>query len=288
MSLIKHFFSKVIPLIKNLPGFNRFCYVVQYSLSLEEPRATPFGFKFCGNRSMEQGIFEMEEVRVVEKILPFTDVFINIGANIGFYCCIAQRYGKYTVAFEPMESNLKYLYKNLVSNGWDKDVEVYPVALGNRSGLITIYGMGTGASLVKGWAGVSKDFQTVVPVFPLDLLLGNRFDGKQCFFVVDIEGAEDSMLEGAQKFLQLQPKPVWMVEISITDHWPEGIKINPQLLETFQKFWDTGYEAWTANQELRLVTKEEVMKIRECGCDSILTYNFLFIEKGRKMAIFGK
>jgi FkbM family methyltransferase len=237
---------------------------------------------------MEQGTFEIEEVRIVEKILPFTDVFINIGANIGFYCCIAQRYGKYTVAFEPMESNLKYLYKNLVSNGWYKNIEVYPIALGNQSGLITIYGMGTGASLVKGWAGVSDNFQTVVPVFTLDILLGNRFDGKQCFFVVDIEGAEDSMLEGAQKLLLMQPKPVWMVEISITDHWPEGIKINPRLLETFQKFWEAGYEAWTANHELRLVTQEEIMKIKESGCDSILTYNFLFIEKGRKMAIFGE
>jgi hypothetical protein len=55
MNLIKHFFNKVIPLIKNLPGFDRLCYVVQYSLSSEETRATPLGFKFCGNRSMEQG-----------------------------------------------------------------------------------------------------------------------------------------------------------------------------------------------------------------------------------------
>ena len=287
MSLTKKFFNAAIPFIKNVPGVNKLCYAMHYS-SLEESQDTPLGFKFCGNSSMIQGAFEIEEVKVVEKILPFTDVFINIGANIGFYCCIALQHGKYTVAFEPMESNLKYLYKNLGSNAWDKNIEVYPVALGNHTGLINIYGMGSGASLVEGWAGVSKAYQTVVPVFTLDGLLGNRFDGKQCFFVVDIEGAEDSMLEGARKFLALQPKPAWMVEISITDHWPDGIKINPRLLETFQKFWDLGYEAWTANQELRLITKEEVMKIRESGCDSILTYNFLFIEKGRKMAIFGE
>ena len=287
MDLTKQFFNMAIQLIKNIPGINRFFYAMQYSI-LEEPHDTSMGFKFCGNPSMEQGSFEIEEIWVVKEILPFIDVFINIGANIGLYCCIAQQYGKYTLAFEPMESNLKYLYKNLVSNGWDKNIEVYPIALGNHSGLITIYGTGTGASLIQGWAGVSKDYATIVPVFTLDTLLGNRFDGKQCFFVIDIEGAEDSMLEGARNFLALQPNPVWMVEISITDHWPDGIKINPRLLETFQKFWDMGYQAWTANHEMRMVTKEEIMKIRESGCDSIFTYNFLFIEKGRKMAIFGE
>lgn len=285
MSLLKQFFNVMIPFIKYFPGVNRLCYAMQYSL--KEPQDTPLGFKFCGNPSMIQGTFEIEEVKVVEKILPFVDVFINIGANIGFYCCIALKHGKYTVAFEPMESNLKYLYKNLVSNAWDKNIEVYPIALGNRSGLINIYGMGTGASLVEGWAGTSSDYKTVVPVFTLDVLLGNRFDGKQIFFVVDIEGAEDSMLEGARKYLSLQPKPFWMVEISITDHWPDGIRINPHLLETFQKFWGMGYEAWTANQKFRLITEEEVRQIKETGCDTILTYNFLFIEKGRKLEIFG-
>ena len=52
---------------------------------LKEPKKTPMGFKLIGNRSMEDGTFECEEVEIVKKCLGEADIFINIGANIGYY-----------------------------------------------------------------------------------------------------------------------------------------------------------------------------------------------------------
>ena len=243
----------------------------------EEAKMTPLGFRFSGNAAMEKGAHEPEEVEIVRHYLNEADVFINIGANIGYYCCIALSLNKRTIAFEPIEMNLKYLYSNIKANGWEDDMEVFPIALGNKTGLIEIYGGGTGASLIEGWAGTAKEIRRWVPVSTLDNILGDKLIGQRCFFLVDIEGSEKFMLEGALNHLRMTPKPVWMIEISICEHQPEGIDINPHLLSVFQTFWQHGYEARAANKDSTVIRKEDILKIYESGNDSLGTHNFFFI-----------
>ncbi len=243
------------------------------------------GFKLIGSPAMEKGFFEPEETAIVNRILEKVDVVVNVGANVGYYCCLALKKGKYVVAFEPIGENLRYLYNNVRVNLWADRIEIFPMALSNRIGIVEIFGGGTGASIVQGWAGTSQHNVRLVPTSTLDKVLGTRFHGRNCFFIVDIEGAEKQMLEGAVASLYARPKPIWMVEISITTHQPKGIKINPHLLATFQIFWKGGYEAWTADKRLRLVQPDEVQNIVRTGEDSILTHNFLFIENGIKSRI---
>jgi hypothetical protein len=137
------------------------------------------------------------------------------------------------------------------------------------------------ASLVKGWADISDLYVRTVPVSTLDHTLGNRFEGKRCLVLVDIEGAEKNMLEGARRFLGLTPKPVWLVEIWITRFYPGKTKMNPNLLSTFQIFWDAGYEAWVAKRKPRLIPRDEIKAICESGQNTLDTHNFLFIETGK-------
>jgi hypothetical protein len=75
---------------------------------------TPYGFKLIGSHSvhhqgMQAGLFEPEETEVIRHHLRKADVFIDVGANIGFYSCIARSDGKYVVAIEPLIQNLRYL-----------------------------------------------------------------------------------------------------------------------------------------------------------------------------------
>jgi len=249
---------------------------------MQEPKETKMGFKFIGNRAMEQGMYEPEDTKITVRLLQNADVFVNVGANIGYYCCIALKCGIFTVAFEPVELNLKYLFKNIKANNWVDSIEVFPLALSNKAGLINIYGGGSGASLVKGWARTPEQYVKLVPTSTMDYILSSRFNGKSLFILVDIEGAEKSMLEGANSILNREPRPIWMVEITISKHQPEGIKINPNLLSTFEIFWDKGYEAWTAGNRIRNINSEEIESIIKNGTDTILTDNFLFIEKGKK------
>jgi hypothetical protein len=107
------------------------------------PQKTPFGFLLCGNRLMEIGAFEPFETEVIQALLPYVDVVINVGANIGYYVCLARSHQRGVVAFEPMPANVRLLLRNLRANGWC-DVEVFPLALADRPGVATMYGGGQG------------------------------------------------------------------------------------------------------------------------------------------------
>jgi FkbM family methyltransferase len=276
------------PLVDRFPRVGLVSRFVRDGWALSRPSSEVLhGFRLVGNELMESGQFEPEETSLVQDLLPKVDLLVNIGANIGYYCCIALKAGKEVVAFEPLDSNLRYLLRNLRENNWRERVEVYPVAVGNKDGIVDLFGAGTGASLLKGWAGAPEFVVTSVPLFRLDTLLGQRFQGRQCFILVDIEGSEKGLLEGASGILGMDPKPIWMMEIAVSEHQPAGVKINPNLLSTFDTFWANGYESWTATKVSRPVVRDEIERIASGAVNTLPTNNFFFIEAGNRTKFFG-
>jgi FkbM family methyltransferase len=251
----------------------------------KKPESTVLGFRFNGNKSMAAGFFEPIETEIVKKLLPHVSTVVNIGANIGYYTCIALNQKKYVIAFEPVGLNLKYLLRNIKANNWCAFVEVFPIALSNKTGIIDIYGGGTGASLIRGWAGQSDSQRQLVPCSTLNIILGHRFESDKVLFIVDIEGAEKMMLEGASLFLDRFNKPIWMVEISVAEHQPDGVKINPNLLSTFELFWENGYDSITADEFNKEVDRAQIQAILKSGEDTLGTHNFIFVDKSDKASI---
>lgn len=245
--------------------------------SIKTPKDTPLGFKLIGNSAMMHGEFEPGETKVFIDQLSDCDVVINVGANVGYYCCIALKHSKRVIAFEPMVNNVRALLRNISVNGWGADIEVFPLALSDKVGIVDMFGSGTGASLIKGWANAVETYTNFVPCSTMDLVLGRRFKGQRCLILVDIEGAERGFLSGASFMLDMQPKPIWMVEISVQAHQPKYHKLNPDLLEVFETFWSRGYEAWTTHNDHRKVVRAEVEAIVAGGPDTLWGDTFLFI-----------
>lgn len=232
---------------------------------------------------MEDGSFENVEVKIFQKLLEHTDVFINVGAHYGYYCCIALNKGVHTLAFEPGPINLKCLYRNIKVNGWESSIEIFPMALGDKSGLVSMYGANSGLSVIEGWSNSLNATSLCVPVGSLDNIVGDRFNGKRCLIVVDIEGYEYFMLKGAKTILSYEPKPFWMLEICINKHQPSGTDINPHLLPTFEIFWECGYRSYIATESFTEVVPQQVRKICNTGVDSLKVHNFLFADKHKKL-----
>ena len=67
----------------------------------QKPVRIPLGFWFYGDRSMELGLFEPDETALIMEILEDVDVFIDIGANVGYYSCLARSRGKKVISIEP-------------------------------------------------------------------------------------------------------------------------------------------------------------------------------------------
>jgi FkbM family methyltransferase len=176
---------------------------------------------------------------------------------------------------EPIARNLHYLLANIRNNGWTGYAEVFPVALGEKTDILQMWGGGTGASLVKGWASTPEGYVTQVPILSLDRVLGGAIKGKLALILVDIEGAELMMLQGAAQTLSNEPRPIWIVEVSTTEHQPAGTTMNPNFAKTFDIFFDQGYRAFTADirsQEIRKVDIDNVLNHEA----RLSTHNFIF------------
>lgn len=241
----------------------------------QPPRKTPWGFSLAGHDAMANGSFEPEETKVVRRVLADVDVLVNVGANVGYYCCHALSMGKPVIAVEPNNRNLHYLLKNIQINGWSKLAEVFPVAVGSGADILQMWGGGTGASLVKGWAAIPESYVTQVPILSLDRVLGDTLRGKKALILVDIEGAELMMLQGANQNLMNEPRPIWMMEISTTDHQPAATVMNPHFAKTFELFFAQGYRAFTADEASQEITQMTVQQV-VAGKHTLGTHNFVF------------
>jgi FkbM family methyltransferase len=233
---------------------------------------TPYGFTLQGSHSihhlgMQLGIFESEETSLIQNHLNQSQVFVDVGANIGFYSCLARSLEKYVITIEPLSRNLEHIYGNLIENNWN-DVEVFPVGLSNQPGLAVLYGVSnTSASLINNWAKSSSHYQRIIATSTLDILLGNRFVGKKLVIKIDVEGVEHQVLLGALNTMELTPRPTWFIEICLNEFHPSGL--NPNYASTFDMFWKRGYKVHTADLRQKLIQPADVDRWIKVGyCDS--------------------
>ncbi len=222
---------------------------------------------------MQSGTFEAEETEIIRCNLSTAEVFVDVGANIGLYTCLARSEGKYAIAIEPQLRNLECLYASLSLNGW-MDTEVYPLGLAASYGLAILYGAsGPSASLLAGWAAYSRRSRQTVAVTTLDTLLGDRFSGKQLLIKIDVEGAEYNVLKGAEKTIRRLPRPTWMIEICLNEFHPAGV--NPDYAATFELFWNQGYEVRTADRQNRLILPDDVAQWVKAGRSQLGSINYI-------------
>lgn len=109
----------------------------------------------------------------------------------------------------------------------------------------------------------------------LDRVLGNSLHGKRALILVDIEGAEYLMLQGAFNTLRSTPRPIWMMEILTTEHQPAGTTMNPYFAQTFEQFFAEGYRAVTADSFAKEIDAEWLERILG-GNLKLGTHNFVF------------
>jgi len=244
----------------------------------ETPTRTPDGFNLVGGRSqhhrhMQEGKFEEAEMSCLRRAISDCSVFVDVGANIGLYTCMARAAGKRVLAIEPQRQNLKYLFTNIQSNGWT-DVEVYPVGVANTPGLATMYGASsTGASLVRGWAGATDRYKSTIALSTLDIIIGKRFTGEQILVKIDVEGAELRVLQGAMDVLQMSPRPTWFVEITLDEFHKDQ---NTDYEKIFEIFWNHGYSCQLADLPGTPVSPEDVKRWIASRRTDTGVFNYLF------------
>ncbi len=243
---------------------------------------TPLGFKLQSGlhpayEMMRKATFEVDETQVIQRLLPQMGVFVDIGANLGYYSCLALKHGVHTIAFEPQQQNLACLYNNFQINGWQDNFEIFPMALSDKPGILTLYGAsGPSASLIKGWAGYGSKNQKSVSVNCLDIFLTDRFVNQNILIKIDVEGAEYSVLLGALATLARKIKPIWLLEVCFDEFHPNGI--NPDYLAIFSLFESYGYQAFSAQPVPLRITAEQIRNHIINKTKPSDTFNYIFVD----------
>lgn len=143
------------------------------------------------------GLHEFEEMGFLLHVLRASDVFLDIGANVGSYTVLASGVcGGRTIAFEPDPISAARLSRNVSANALEQRVEIRRVALGDHCGRAAFT---TGRDTMNRFAGANDAGAQWVRVTTLDAEIGAA---QPCLMKVDVEGFETQVLRGAAQTLR--------------------------------------------------------------------------------------
>ena len=207
--------------------------------------------------------YEMSLVEVMKKTLKQGDVFLDVGAHIGYLSAVgASLVGKsgQVHSFEPVPEYFQFL-KNLSKINQEYKIIVNNHALGEKSGITKIDCPGPlhggGSTLVPGLLDINNipKAKTInVQVLRLDSYIEENKLEKISLIKIDVEGFEFPVLKGLENyFKENNHRPIIICEIVPEAYLLLGYSQN-QLLEYMGKY---GYFAFNIlNPRLRVdVTK---------------------------------
>lgn len=145
-------------------------------------------------------------------------VFVDVGANTGYYAFLAERHGAKVMAFEP---NPKYAKMIRATIGYNhSSLRFHEAALSDEDGtaVLNIPKQLHGSASFNDIPGYEVD-QIEVQTKRLDSLV-SRPIGKWVF-KLDVEGAEEKVLTGMQTVLSELKNPIIMMEYTPNAYSPD-------------------------------------------------------------------
>ena len=183
--------------------------------SVESPcfiRRSLFNYKFCldVSRSVTHQLLFLEGERFIHerfllsKLLKPGMRVVDIGANIGYYLLLFEKYigseGE-VICIEPSVENLSELKKNIEINRF-VNVKLFDVAIGMDDGTTGLR-VGINSGVVEKNQGSYQ-----VALRKLDSLVTDKVD----FLKIDVEGYEGQALKGAQEII-IRDTPLLLLEM---------------------------------------------------------------------------
>lgn len=180
-------------------------FVDDTSLLVERGMTGATGNVYCG-------LHEAEEMAFVLHFLRESDVFVDIGANVGTFTVLAAgAVGARTHTFEPIPSTFAKLMRNVRFNRLEQLVDAHCAALGAESGeVLMTSGFDTTNRILEGAEAQAAQGLVKVPIKPLDEVLGGR---GAALIKIDVEGHSDGVLAGATRALASPDTAALIVEL---------------------------------------------------------------------------
>lgn len=149
------------------------------------------------------GVWEPLETELFKKEIKKGDVVLDIGAHIGYYTLIFAKLvggNGQVYAFEPDPENFALLKKNVEINGY-KNIVLVQKAVSNKTGKIKLY-LCEDRKVDHSIYDPHDSRKSIdIEAIRLDDYFKD-YKGKIDFIKMDIEGAEEGVIQGASSLLQ--------------------------------------------------------------------------------------
>lgn len=151
------------------------------------------------------GRYEVEKHKALDAYLKPGDTFVDVGVNKGDFALraasIVGKTGK-VLAFEPAPDNCEWIRRSIELNDY-ANIQLFEMALSDSDGFATLF-----ISNTSGWHSLAEERKAAsreaieVQTQKLDSVLQESgIDGPVNILKIDVEGAEMSVLRGAEQVL---------------------------------------------------------------------------------------
>jgi len=143
-------------------------------------------------------IYEPWETSIVKRDLKSGDIFVDVGAHIGYYTMLASELvgpKGHVFAFEPAPENYAILLRNIAST---RNITAYESAVSSKSGIADFYL----SFISSGDNRLSKPSGKYDKISVKTITLDDYFSDDIDFIKIDTQGHELSVLEGMQRILR--------------------------------------------------------------------------------------
>lgn len=226
--------------------------------------ATPYAL-------LDFGSYETDETAFLKSVFRDGEVFLDIGANLGWYSLVLGRNcpAARVYAFEPIPATVEVLRKNIRLNRLE-NIETIGMGMFDREDELNFLFAPdvSGATSLK-LAGQSRGAASIQSIAcrttTLDAFCASR-DIVPALLKVDVEGAELMVVQGGEKTLASTP----IILMELLRKWSRAFGYHPN--DVFDFLAKYGYRAWVFAQD-------DSGKLKPCPSVSEETVqtNFIFM-----------
>jgi FkbM family methyltransferase len=215
---------------------------------------------------LETGTWEPFETEVIRRLLAPGALFVDCGANLGWYSVLAAAHGMQVLAIEPSPANAELLAATLERNtALVRDrIELHRCAVGAASGQAYLELSATNQGDHRVVATTSGRRSSVhIPIITIDAILAGR---RPDLVKIDTQGSEVAILRGGAHGLGAGPNGT--VPSLIVEFWPYGLRHcgshEDELLEALEARRAIGHDVFEIrewNQTLRPCDATELRRM---------------------------
>lgn len=229
---------------------------------------------------LDFGSYETDETRFLKSVFGNGDVFLDIGANLGWYSLVLGRNcpDSRIFAFEPIPSTVEALERNIRLNALQN---VQPICMGmfnKEDELNFLYApdvSGATSLKVTGQTRGRTEIQSVTcRTTTLDIFCAER-DIVPTLLKIDVEGAELMVVQGGHEALQHTP----IILMELLRKWSREFGYHPN--DVFALLAQYGYGAWVFSTDGSLQACDQVT-------DETVQTNYVFLHPQKHAEVIAR